>query len=275
MLGVHPDQSILEQLAEAAEPVPCRRDASRTAGRGAHRDVDGPRRAGRRRELPRRVQERCASRLGRSPTKQATPSPRRLTRRTSASRAGADLGRQPSDLLAPVGELLEANLLVERDEKLAFWHDLTREAVRASVPVTARRALAAQGGGLSCSKPRPCRSKLRCNSRQAPRSVRGRDRNLLEPHGHWPRPIPRQRHLGRRALEIAPAHDPGAGRSSARRRFVAHRGRKEQAIAFADRALRETTAHASGGRKSVSVSPACSRSPGDQDRGGTPRPGPP
>src|SRR5205807_4610447 len=51
------------------------------------------------------------------------------------------LARPASELLAPVGELLEANLLVERNEQLAFWHDLTREAVRASVPVTARRAL--------------------------------------------------------------------------------------------------------------------------------------
>ena len=58
------------------------------------------------------------------------------------------LGRPASDLLAPVGELLEANLLVERDEKLAFWHDITREAVRASVPVTARRALDRQAAGV-------------------------------------------------------------------------------------------------------------------------------
>ena len=58
------------------------------------------------------------------------------------------VGRPASDLLAPVGELLDANLLVDRDDELAFWHDITREAVRASVPMTARRALDRQAAGV-------------------------------------------------------------------------------------------------------------------------------
>src|SRR4029077_18547807 len=93
------------------------------------------------------------------------------------------LGQPASDLLAPVGELLEASLLVERGEKLAFWHDLTREAVRASVPITAPRALARPAARSlpaahstarppsSCSRPARCRSKSPRSSRTAPRSV--------------------------------------------------------------------------------------------------------
>src|SRR4029079_4636193 len=40
-----------------------------------------------------------------------------------------------------VAELLETNLFVERGERLAFWHDITREAVRETIATSARRAL--------------------------------------------------------------------------------------------------------------------------------------
>ena len=58
------------------------------------------------------------------------------------------LERPPPALLGPVSELLEADLLVERDGKLGFWHDITREAVRSSIPVTARRALDRQAADI-------------------------------------------------------------------------------------------------------------------------------
>ncbi len=93
--------------------------------------------------MPRRVQAKMRERLGRlsDEASDAITVAASLGRTFTFDQLARTLGRPASDLLAPVGELLEANLLVERDEKLAFWHDLTREAVRASVPVTARRAL--------------------------------------------------------------------------------------------------------------------------------------
>jgi hypothetical protein len=40
-------------------------------------------------------------------------------------------------LLIPVEELINADLLVERDDKLSFGHDLIFEAVRASEVISA------------------------------------------------------------------------------------------------------------------------------------------
>src|SRR5260370_21510090 len=54
------------------------------------------------------------------------------------------LNELPSALLAPVDELLRADLLTEDDGLLAYRHDLIREAVRDTLPPTALRALQRQ-----------------------------------------------------------------------------------------------------------------------------------
>jgi hypothetical protein len=51
-------------------------------------------------------------------------------------------------LLVPVEELMHADLLVERGDKLCFGHDLIFEAVRASVPLSVRRALDRQAAAV-------------------------------------------------------------------------------------------------------------------------------
>jgi hypothetical protein len=51
------------------------------------------------------------------------------------------LDQPPSALLAPVDELIDTGVLIESDERLAFRHDITRDAVRASLPMSARAAL--------------------------------------------------------------------------------------------------------------------------------------
>lgn len=53
----------------------------------------------------------------------------------------AMLDQPPSALLAPVDELIDTGVLIESDERLAFRHDITRDAVRASLPMSARAAL--------------------------------------------------------------------------------------------------------------------------------------
>ena len=64
-----------------------------------------------------------------------------LGRRFTLSDLAMMLDVSASALLVPVEELVHADMLVERGDKLCFWCDLMFEAVRASVPVTVRRAL--------------------------------------------------------------------------------------------------------------------------------------
>jgi DNA-binding CsgD family transcriptional regulator len=71
-----------------------------------------------------------------------------LGRRFSLDDVAAMLSRSPSELLAPVDELIHADLLAERDGRLMFGHDLTLEAVRASLPGSVRRSLDRQAASV-------------------------------------------------------------------------------------------------------------------------------
>jgi DNA-binding CsgD family transcriptional regulator/tetratricopeptide (TPR) repeat protein len=152
------------------------------------------------------------------------------------------LGRPASDLLAPVGELLEANLLVERDEKLAFWHDITREAVRASVPITARRALDRQAavalleaGALPVEVAGQLAASAEIGDEVAIATLLDAAKALVTTDSGT------AAQFGQRALEIAPAHHPQRGEIVGTTAVALHiAGNSEEAIAFADQALRET-----------------------------------
>jgi DNA-binding CsgD family transcriptional regulator len=244
ILGAHPDQSILKQLADAGgSPFLVVETLLGFQEEERIRLVDG------RAELvdggmPRRVQAKMRERLGRlsDEASDAATVAASLGRTFSFDELARTLGRPASDLLAPVGELLEANLLVERDEKLAFWHDLTREAVRASVPVTARRALDRQAAVVlleAGALPVEVAMQLAASAElgdevaiatllEAARALATTDPNAAA-------------HFGQRALEIAPAHNPRRGEIVGTTAISLHiAGESEQAIAFADRALRET-----------------------------------
>ncbi|MER5310657.1 AAA family ATPase [Streptomyces sp. NPDC002773] len=58
------------------------------------------------------------------------------------------LGRSPAALITAVRESLDADLLVESGDHLAFRHDLIREAVEAGLPLPLRQALRAQAAEL-------------------------------------------------------------------------------------------------------------------------------
>ena len=172
------------------------------------------------------------------------------------------LGRPASDLLAPVGELLEANLLVERDEKLAFWHDITREAVRASVPVTARRALDRQAAGVLLEAGAlPVEVAVQLAASAEPGDEVAIE-TLLEAAKALVTTDPdTAAQFGRRALEIAPAHHPRRGEIVGTTAIALHiAGNSEEAIAFADQRAPRDTAGNRRRQKSASASPGCSRS---------------
>ncbi|MFI1654267.1 helix-turn-helix transcriptional regulator [Streptomyces sp. NPDC020472] len=58
------------------------------------------------------------------------------------------LGRSSAALITAVRESLDADLLSESGDRLAFRHDLVREAVEAGLPLPLRRALRGQAAGL-------------------------------------------------------------------------------------------------------------------------------
>jgi DNA-binding CsgD family transcriptional regulator len=93
--------------------------------------------------LPARVQASMRERLdGLSDAgRQSAVLAASLGRTFSFGELAAMLERPPSGVLAPVEELINASIVVDRDGDLGFRHDITRDAVRASVPSSVRRAL--------------------------------------------------------------------------------------------------------------------------------------
>ena len=244
ILAAQPDQSILMQLAEAdGSPFLVVETLLGLQEEERIRVVDG------RAELvdsrlPRRVREKMRERLGRlsDDASDAVTVAASLGRAFTFAELARTLGRPASDLLGPVGELLEANLLVERDEKLAFWHDLTREAVRASVPVTARRALDRQAavvlleaGALPVEVAAQLAASAEIGDEVAITTLLEAAQALVATDSGT------AAQFGQRALAIAPAHHPQRGEIVATTAIALHiAGDSEQAIAFADHALRET-----------------------------------
>src|SRR5437870_2635664 len=244
MLAAQPDQSILEQLAEAdgspfliVETLLGLQEEERIrVVDGRAELIDG--------QLPRRVHEKMRERLGRlsDEASDAVTVAASLGRTFTFDELARTLGRPASDLLSPVGELLEANLLVERDEKLAFWHDITREAVRTSVPITARRALDRQAavvlleaGALPVEVAVQLAASAEVGDEVAITTLLEAAEALVTTDSG------NAAQFGQRALEIAPAHHPQRGEIVGTTAIALHiAGNSEQAIGFADRALRET-----------------------------------
>src|SRR5882724_3756763 len=244
ILAAQPDQSILKQLAEAGgspflvvETLLGLQEEERIrVVDGRAELIDG--------HLPRRVHQKMRERLGRlsDEASDAVTVAASLGRTFTFDELARTLGRPASDLLAPVGELLEANLLVERDEHLAFWHDLTRESVRASVPVTARRALDRQAavvlleaGALPVEVAAQLAASAQVGDEVAIATLLDAAKALVTTDPGT------AAQFGQRALEIAPAHYPQRGEIVGTTAIALHiAGNSEQAIAFADRALRET-----------------------------------
>ena len=93
--------------------------------------------------LPDRVRVSMRERLARlsESARQVATVAGSLGRTFSFSELATMLRLPPAALLIPVGQLIDAGILLEEGDRLSLRHDLTREAVRLSAPRSARRAL--------------------------------------------------------------------------------------------------------------------------------------
>jgi DNA-binding CsgD family transcriptional regulator len=193
--------------------------------------------------LPRRVSDSMRGRLLRM-----SPTADRLA--TLASALGrrfslydlAEMSRMPvADLLDPVKELIQADIFVESGDRLAFGHDLIREAVRASSPVPVRRALDRQAADVLLARgalPLEVAQQLADSAEPGDETAIA---TLLQAADSLGTTNPRTAaELAGRALELAPARHPLRGPLVARRAislFAAGLG--EDGRQFADTALRQ------------------------------------
>ena len=193
--------------------------------------------------LPRRVSDTMRQRLHRlsEPARQAARVASSLGLGFSATNLAAMLGVSPAQLVGPVEELLAANLLVEREETLAFSHELTREAVRGSLPQPVRRALDRQAADvLLAAGALPVDVAIQLAASAPP----GDDvaiSTLLQAAEALATTDPgASADLGQRALELAPRTHPLRGPLVAQTAMALHAaGRIDEATAFADHAVRQ------------------------------------
>jgi DNA-binding CsgD family transcriptional regulator/tetratricopeptide (TPR) repeat protein len=244
VLGVEPGEDVLGLLERAGgspfllvEMLLGLRDEERIrVVEGRAELIDG--------RLPDRVQDGMRERLRRlsGPASNVATVAASLGRTFSFGDLTRTLEWPASRLLDPVGELLETNLLVERGDDLAFWHDITREAVRGSVPVSARRALDRQAADVLLQRGAlPVEVAVQLAESAEPGDDVGIATLLEAANALLTTDPDTAAHFGMRALDIAPAHHPRRGEIVSTTAIALHiAGNSDEAIEFADRALRQT-----------------------------------
>ncbi len=193
--------------------------------------------------LPRRVSQSMRLRLERmsASARQAATVAAALGRRFSLDDLAAMLNLSPSELLVPVDELIHADVLTESDGTLTFGHDLTLEAVRASVPLSVRRSLDRQaasvllaGGAL----PVEVATQLAASAEPGDEIAITTLFKAAEALGVTDPGAAAD--LSQHALELAPRKQPLRGPLVAQTALWLHAaGRAEEAKEFADTALRQ------------------------------------
>jgi hypothetical protein len=164
-----------------------------------------------------------------------------LGRRFAFADLARMLDRPPATLLGPVEELMDGGMFVESGDRLAFRHDVTREAVRESVPVSARRALDRQAADVLLAAGA---APLEVAAQVAASAEPGDDQAisiLLRAGEALASTDPGVgADLSRRALELAPRDHTLRGPLLAQTAVLLHSaGRVDEARAFADTSLRD------------------------------------
>lgn len=179
-----------------------------------------------------------------------------LGRRFSVHDLAVMTGMPLADLLEPIGELVQAGLFTENEERLTFVHDLLREGVRASLPSPVRRALDRQAADVVLA-----RGALPVEvARQLADSADPGDEVAISTLSQAADALgvtdpAASAELAERALELAPAEHPLRAQLVSRRAlslFAAGLG--EQGKRFADTALRQTLPAAEEARVRLSIS---------------------
>jgi hypothetical protein len=193
--------------------------------------------------LPRRVGETMRRRLGRmSPAaRNVAAVAASMGRRFTIAQLAAVLDVPASTLLHPVDELLRTELLTECGAQLSFSHDLNREAVRVSQPSSAANALDRQvAAALLAAGALPVEVATQLASSAAPGDevaittlMKASDALASTDPAHAAQ-------LARRALDLTAEHHPLRGPLVARVAVMLHAAaRSDEAMAFADGALRQ------------------------------------
>jgi DNA-binding CsgD family transcriptional regulator/predicted negative regulator of RcsB-dependent stress response len=194
--------------------------------------------------LPARVRESMLQRLGR-----LSDSARRTA--LVASVLGRDFGFEdlalmrevsPGGLLDPVEELTRAAILIETSTGLEFRHDITRQAVQDSLPVSARRALERQavavllsGGALPVAVAAQLAGSAEPGDESAANTLR------QAAHGLGSSDPGVAADLSQKALDLTPDDGPARAALIAETALLLHAaGRAEEGRACVDSALRST-----------------------------------
>jgi DNA-binding CsgD family transcriptional regulator/tetratricopeptide (TPR) repeat protein len=148
----------------------------------------------------------------------------------------------PGGLLVPVEELTRADILIETPAGLAFRHDITRQAVRDSLPASARRALERQavavllsGGAL------PVEVAAQLAASVEPGDEAAADTLRQAAHGLASSDPGVAADLSQKALEVTPEDGSGRAALVAETALLLHAaGRAEEGRVFVGSALRST-----------------------------------
>ena len=151
------------------------------------------------------------------------------------------LNRSPSELLTPVDELIHADLLAECDGRLMFGHDLTLEAVRASIPGSVRRSLDRQAASVLLARGAlPVEVATQLAESASPGDEVAITTLFKAAEALGATDPGAAADLSQRALELAPRRHPLRGPLVAQTAVWLHAaGRGEEAKAFADTALHQ------------------------------------
>jgi len=192
---------------------------------------------------PRRVSVTMRKRLRglSAPAREAATVAASLGRQFSFADLANMLGRPPARLLASVEELIDGGMLVESGDRLAFRHEVTRDAVRESVPMSARRALDRQAADVllaAGAAPVEVAAQIAASAESGDERAisillrAGEALATADPDGGAD--------LGRRALELAPRDHPLRGPLLAQTAVLLQfAGRDDEARTFADAHLRD------------------------------------
>jgi len=193
--------------------------------------------------LPRRVGVTMRERLRSvsAAAREAVAVAASLGRRFSFADLAKMLDQPPAMLLAPVEELIDCGMLVESSDQLAFRHDVTREAVRESIPVSARRALDRQAADvLLAAGATPVEVAGQIAASAEPADERAISILLRAGEALASTDPGAGADLSRRALDLAPREHPLRGPLLAQTAVLLHSaGRVDEARQFADRHLRD------------------------------------